>query len=375
MKVAVVFSAAHRRGGVERVAWEALRHFGARHDTWFIGGELESPALLPAGVTHIDVGGAVAAAPRAFRDRAGAELARLSPDAAITLGANCPPGDVLMVQSVHRAWLHQGRPIPLGPLRLPARVRFLMPRHRRILRLEAGYFAAAAGRLVIPCGDGVAADLEHWYGVPPGAMHVLPNGFAADEFNLARRDRDRARVRADIGLGDGEICVLFVGNELHRKGFGPLLDALGRVADGRLRLHVVGRADPAAYRQAIGRNGLTDRLTWHGPTGDVARYFAAADLFVLPTQYEPFGIVIVEALAMGVPVITTKVAGAAAAVKAGRAGIVLSDPDDVEELTGALRSALVPGVLADWATRAPAAAAPYEWGSVFERLELLMGHP
>lgn len=188
MKVAIVFSAAHRRGGVERVAWEALRFFGSRHDTWFVGGELESPERLPSGITHVGIDREVATVPRRFRKAAAAALSGLPLDAVISLGANCPPGDVLMVQSVHRAWLHQGRPIPFGPFRVPPGVRFLMSRHRRLLRLEADYFASASQLLVVPCGDTVAADLARWYGVPPDAMQVLPNGFAPDEFNLARRE-------------------------------------------------------------------------------------------------------------------------------------------------------------------------------------------
>ena len=72
-----------------------------------------------------------------------------------------------------------------------------------------------------------------------------------------------------------------------------------------MRIEVVGRADPATYRDRIAQLDLAGRVRWNGPQPDIAPWYAAADLLVLPTRYEPFGNVIVEALACGLPVITT----------------------------------------------------------------------
>src|SRR3954469_16604683 len=85
-------------------------------------------------------------------------------------------------------------------------------------------------------------------------------------------------------------------------------------------------------------------MRWPGPTPDVARFHAAADVFALPTTYEPFGLVIIESMASGLPVITSRLAGASPAVDAGENGLLLDDPRDVSQLTEHLRLLLDPDV-------------------------------
>jgi UDP-glucose:(heptosyl)LPS alpha-1,3-glucosyltransferase len=364
MKLVIVFSGAHRRGGVERVVWEALRYFGAHHEVWFVGGELESPERLPDGIRHIKISADVAARPVKFRRAAASALAEIDSDTVLTFGANCPPGDVCMVGSVHLAWLNVGRPIPVQRFRIPAKVRFLMPRHRQLLKLERSYFRAPGKRTFVAVGDQVNEDLIRLYNVAPTAIVTIPNGFSKSEFSPARRASHYASIRTELKIAEAEIALLFVGNELHRKGFGVLLEAVAKCQDPRVVVHVVGKADIHPYSAMIGRLGLVDNVRWHGATNDVARFFAAADLFVLPTQYEPFGIVIIEALAMGVPVITTRLAGAAPAVDGSGAGMLQIDPDDPHALEGE--------TLNEWGRHAPAAAAPYEWTEIMRRIEALL---
>jgi len=367
MRIAVVFSAAHRRGGVERVAWESLRFFGQRHDMVFVGGEMERPGLT-VEVEHVVVDATAATSPRAFRKAATAALGGVRADRVVSFGVNCPPGDVLSVGSVHRAWLGQGRPVPYRGRLIPAWARYAMPRHVSLLALERSYFRAGRTREVVAVSGSVADDLSALYGLDRERIHVVPNGFAPEDFSPARAAALRHEVRAQLGVAKDHCVVLFVGNELHRKGFGTLVGALAEVDDQRLHLHVVGKAPLDSYQPLISRLGLSQRVSWHGPTNDVGRFFAAADLFVLPTQYEPFGIVVIEALAMGVPVITTRLAGASAAVSPA-VGLLQEDPDDVGELARLLEQALQPGVLERWRVHAPVAAAPYAWSRVLAELE------
>ena len=160
-------------------------------------------------------------------------------------------------------------------------------------------------------------DLGRLYGVDPGLTTVVPNPIDPERFNVERRKRDRVGARRDLGIGDGEVAMMFIANELHRKGLGQTLEAMARNGDRRMTLHVVGKAGLGPYQSTIHRLGLDDLVRYHGPTRDVGWHLAAADLMVLPTQYEPFGLVIVEALASGVPVITSRLAGASEAVRDG----------------------------------------------------------
>ena len=189
-----------------------------------------------------------------------------------------------------------------------------MPRHLALLALERSYFSSPRLAAVLATSAGTAEEVVTGYGVAPDRVAVMPNGFDHDEFNLAVRADQRADQRARMGA-DGQIVILFVANELHRKGFATLIEAVARVGDPRLRVDVVGRAPTDGYAAHIHGLGLDDRVRWHGPQRDVAPWYAAADLCVLPTQYEPFGNVIVESLATGTPVITTEVAGASSAVR------------------------------------------------------------
>jgi UDP-glucose:(heptosyl)LPS alpha-1,3-glucosyltransferase len=163
-----------------------------------------------------------------------------------------------------------------------------------------------------------------------------------------------------------------VANEWHRKGLSVVIEAAARLPHGRVRIDLVGRRDPADYRPIAARLGLADRLHWHGTSSDPGRFFAAADIFVLPTVYEPFGNVIIEAMASGLPAVVSKLAGAASAIDHGKSGLLLDDPRDVDELASDLRLLLDPDHRATMGAAAATAAEGYEWRHVFARLDSLV---
>ncbi len=208
-----------------------------------------------------------------------------------------------------------------------------------------------------------AAEITRIYGVPSERIDIMPNGYDATEFNAAVRTAHRTPLRTRLALSD-QVVLLFVANELHRKGFSTLLEAVASVDDPRVRIEVVGRADPATYHDRIAVLDLADRVRWNGPQSDIAPWYAAADLLVLPTRYEPFGNVIVEALACGLPVITTAVAGASSVVVPGVNGLLQQDPTDVSELAGLLRTALDGDHLQRWTRDARTGIARFEWSEV-----------
>ena len=287
------------------------------------------------------------------------------------MGSVVPPGDVLWVPSVHRAWLHAARTVRTGHVTLPASVRFVMPRHRVLLAMEAEYFRDARPRRILCTSQREVDDLVRYYRVAPDLTTVVPNPFDPERFNPGRRARDRERARAELGIADGELALLLVANELHRKGLAQLLEAMADADDPRMTLHVVGRAPLAPFRSTIRRLGLDSRVHAHGSSSDVGWYLAAADLMVLPTQYEPFGLVIIEALASGLPVVTTRLAGAASAVREGESGLILDDPYDVAGLTALLVRA-ASADLDRWGERAASSVDEYRRDVVMRRVEELL---
>lgn len=356
MKIALVFTGSFRGGGVERIVWECARHFGARHEVTVLADYWEDCG--EPRVAYRKVSPARRLRELSFMRRAGRAVREGEYDRVISFGINCPAGDVIWVNSLHRAWLE----------RRGFSLRSLHPRHRLLLALEAHHFHARRYSRVLAVSERVADDLGRLYGVPRGDVDVVPNGYDPGEFSADRRRSLRTEVRAELGFADDDVVCLMVANELARKGFGVLVEAMRLVDDSRLRILLVGRAKPDG--------DLGGRVTYAGPSADVGRSHAAGDLFVLPTRYEAACLAIVEALASGLAVVTTDVPGAGDLVSPGENGLLQRNPLDAVELAALLRIALDDERRAAWSDAAPGSVAHLAWPLVLERAEgLLAGIP
>jgi UDP-glucose:(heptosyl)LPS alpha-1,3-glucosyltransferase len=158
------------------------------------------------------------------------------------------------------------------------------------------------------------------------------------------------------------LCL--VANEFRRKGLEVVLRAMAAAANPRIQLVVVGRDDPAPFRSLISNLGLSSRVHFAGSVRGVNEYYAAADIFVLPTLYEPFGLVITEAMAAGLPVIVSKLAGAAEIMEPGRDGVLLDDPHDSIELARAIDSLAAPEIRDRMGRQARETALRHQWHDV-----------
>ncbi len=369
--LAVVFPRASVTGGVERIALELLRYESKRRTACFVGETLDGgDGLAHEAVPTRRVPPSLR--PIAFRRAAARTLERLAPGTTMSLGVNCPPGDVYWVNSVHRSWLDDGGDLVVRGMKVPAGLRRALLRHQVLLRLEHDYFVNHRPRAVICCSAREAADVRRLYDVPEHLLRVVPHGYDADVFSPARRAALRERARSELNVSDGDVVVLMVANEWHRKGLGTLLEAVAALGDPRVRIDLVGAKAPDDYRPLAHRLGLADRMRWHGPTPDVARFHAAADMFALPTTYEPFGLVLIEAMGSGLPVITPRLAGAAEAITDGVDGLLLDDPRDATQLTAQLTRLLDADERARMGAAAAASAAGYEWSRVLARVDTVL---
>ena len=215
----------------------------------------------------------------------------------------------------------------------------LSPQHRLVCALEKRIFTLQSVRHVVAISRGGKAEIERMFRTPAEHVTCIYNGVDLARFHPDNRARYRRTTREELGLPSQSWVVAFVGSGFHRKGLDALLAGIARLDDPRCRLIVAGKGDVAPYRARAERLGLTERVTWAGPRHDVDRLYACADVVALPALYEPFGNVHLEALATGVPVLSSRAAGGAELIVDGRNGWVaaISSGDAVAEGLGALR--------------------------------------
>jgi UDP-glucose:(heptosyl)LPS alpha-1,3-glucosyltransferase len=348
-------------GGVERVVAECANLLASRgHDVTVVAARVDPKVLDPAvKVRLVPVPLALdARTGLGFRSRAGRALREIDPDVHGAFSVLSPLGGVFWVPSVHRVGydLLRSRRGLLGRLLMAVH-----PYHVVRLRLERTMLAPGGYSALLTQAEGVKADVVSVYGVPESDVEVLPLGFDDDVFNPGRRAEARAAARARFGYGEGDRVVLFVGNELERKGWDTLMSAVAKLDDPSVRVLGAGRIAPEAPPPFV---------HWAGADQDVAQLHAAADAFALPTRYEPWGLAIVEALGSGLPVVTTRLAGAAVAVDEGATGRLLPDPDDERALAEAIAWAMSedhadPEAVSD-------SVRPYAWPGVVSRYTAIL---
>jgi UDP-glucose:(heptosyl)LPS alpha-1,3-glucosyltransferase len=208
-----------------------------------------------------------------------------------------------------------------------------------------------------------AALLVKTYGHLGAPVHVIPNGVDLEHFHPVD-DAERASARAALGLpGDGLVAV-FIGNEFDRKGLPIVLDALQRAP--RVHLLVVGGTGDMIRRATAQaeRFGVAGRVHFVGSHPSPGPFLRAADVLVLPSAYESYGLVITEALASGLPVVSSPVGIAPEAVADGVNGFIV--PPDAAAV-GQRLAELSEMDLNDWRHRARDAALAYTWRSVADR--------
>jgi len=194
--------------------------------------------------------------------------------------------------------------------------------------------------------------------VPDARLAVVYNGVDLARFHPERRPTLRAGARAEAAVPRQTCALLFVGSGFARKGLDVAIEALARLDDRQARLLVLGRGDERPYRVLAERVGVSARVAWLGERADVERWYAAADVLVLPTRYEPFGNVHLEALASGLAVVTTTRAGGAELVASEYGAVV--PPDDSPAVARQVERLRCVDAT-DLAVRARAAAEPFTY--------------
>src|SRR5215471_12936484 len=202
---------------------------------------------------------------------------------------------------VHRAWLARRRKfeIPLKQF-----VRAAGRKHRDLLRLEESLFAERKAGRVIVASQMVRNEITKVYGYPVDKIDLVRNGVPLDRFRFEPELREKSR--AQLNLKQDQIALLFAGSGWERKGLLFAIEAMALCENRKLRLLVAGRGNARPYQTTPLCFWREKPVQFLGEVADLVPLYAAADIFILPTIYDPFSNACLEALACGLPVITTR---------------------------------------------------------------------
>lgn len=222
----------------------------------------------------------------------------------------------------------------------------LSSRFRHFAAWERAIFGTASTTEILLISATEQAKFERHYHTQPERMHLLPPGVSPDRRAPPDAAGRRAAMRASLGLTDDTYTLLMVGSGFITKGLDRAIHALASLqeqqAGQRMRLLVAGQDHSGRFRLLARREGVQEQVYFLGGRDDIPGLLLAADVLVHPARSEAAGIVLLEALVAGLPVVVTGVCGYASHIAAAQAGVVLPEPFDPKALVAALQSMLEP---------------------------------
>jgi len=214
--------------------------------------------------------------------------------------------------------------------------RYLSPQHHLKLWIQRRQYLSPGVKKIIAISRMVKNDVLRHYELPEEKIAVVFNSVDLERFHPRNRKIYREAKRRTLGVDPNDLLLIFAGNNYRLKGLEPLLKAMVLLRrwfpNQPFRLLIVGRGQIGRYRRVARRLGVSDRALFLGPVKEMEQYYAASDIYVHPTFYDSCSLTVLEALASGLPVITSRFNGAADAFLSDRGGKVIEDPADVQGL-------------------------------------------
>jgi UDP-glucose:(heptosyl)LPS alpha-1,3-glucosyltransferase len=233
---------------------------------------------------------------------------------------------------VHRAWLERR-----GRFDLPLKqfLRALNRKHRDLLQLEESLFAKRKAARIIVASQMVKNEVVDLYGYPADNVDIVRNGVPLDTFRFDPALREKARD--ELKLKPDRIALLFAGSGWQRKGLVFAIQAMALCKSREMRMLVAGRGNARPYKTTRVRFWREEPVQFLGEVADLTPLYAAADILILPTIYDPFSNACLEALACGLPVITTRANGFGEIIEDSIHGSIVDHAGNLVGLRDAIR--------------------------------------
>ena len=240
-----------------------------------------------------------------------------------TLGGGC-----------HRAWIDEGSSFKL-----------LDPFHRAVLSIEKKQFQNGNYKRIIVNSKLSKNGILKFYPVPEKRIKVIHNGVDAERFNPLNKEKYRTEIRKRHNLSDNDFVILYVGSGFKRKGVSYLIEAVASIGNdsinkSRIKLLIVGKDRLWPYKRLAAKADIDKNIIFVDYASETEKYYAASDIFALPTFFDPFANVTLEAMASGIPVITTRKNGASEIIEDGKDGFVINSPLEIDAIAEKIRALL-----------------------------------
>jgi UDP-glucose:(heptosyl)LPS alpha-1,3-glucosyltransferase len=329
------------RGGAEHWTWQFARSLVRRgHEVHVVAFEFHE-AVAKDGIVPLQLG----EMPRSRLDRAAliaAKLETLNFDIVHDMGIGWA-ADIVEPHagSTKALWEHNLMRIPKW-----RQIRFWREkRYRELEEIERRQHANPAVTIVA-VSRMLAKNFESLHHLAPERIRVIYNGVDIERFTPSARDRYREKTRRDLGVGDA-VLFLMLAHNLLLKNADSTIRAVAKLtaAGARLRLVIAGGKKPERFIKLAQKLGIARLVTFLSQV-DPLPYYAAADVFVHPTWYDPCSLVTLEASSCGLPVITSRFNGAAELMTDGKEGFLINDPGNINTLAARMSELLEPAARA-----------------------------
>jgi UDP-glucose:(heptosyl)LPS alpha-1,3-glucosyltransferase len=201
--------------------------------------------------------------------------------------------------------------------------------------IEAAPFRLNPRPRIVAIAHMIKKDMGSFFHTNPDEIKIIYNGVDTKRYNISLRQRMRGHLRDQWGISKNDIVFLFVSYDLKKKGIEPLVEASAKlkgIGNKNFKVIVAGGSPYRSLVKLIDRLGLQDTFIFAGRVKSIDEFYANSDVFVLPTYYDACSLVVIEAMASGIPSITTISNGASGIIADGKNGYILSHPPDPSDL-------------------------------------------
>lgn len=228
-------------------------------------------------------------------------------------------------------------------------------------------------QMVMPVSRLVQEEIQKRYGFLGDKLLVNSPGVDTERFSSLDPQQCRKEIFLRYGFSPEDVVVLFVSMNFELKRLDLVLKGIAGVVSREkkkadVKLLVVGKGDVKRFGGLARDLGISDRVVFTGVTREVEKYYLAADIFVMPSRFDTFGLVVLEAMAAGLPVIISRSVGARDLIEHGVNGFILSEDPSISEIVTSLSSILVREKRLHMGENSRRVALRYSWDKTASRV-------